>query len=177
MSECTILPLQGWEASSATEKSADDLCHTVVCATPIQIYVWWLVNGEVMLLEDAFKQNVMMSTVFEDECFPILILFPKSQKFEVECCPILMRIYLQILRNSPFPAQTHHIQFTNGSDKFQTLVVVLWARLQAEEILPRITHLNSKSQVSIYKEKSPGDSGHDLPHPHPLPRLVQDSLP
>ena len=43
------LPRLGWAASSATGKSASVLCHTVVCATPVQMHV-----GCLRLLKDAF---------------------------------------------------------------------------------------------------------------------------
>merc|ERR1719397_16452 len=42
----------------------------------------------------------------------------------------------------------NHIQLPNCSDQFQTLVVMLWAGLQAEEILPRVTHLETMATTN-----------------------------
>ena len=83
------LPRLGWAASSATGKSASVLCHTVVCATPVQMYVWCL---SVRLLENAFE------LIFLKPNFLRMNLF---NSFDV----------LQILKVIPSPSlnKTHHI--------------------------------------------------------------------
>merc|ERR1719397_2257693 len=42
----------------------------------------------------------------------------------------------------------NHIQLSNCRDQVQTLVVMLWAGLQAEEILPRVAHLKTMATTN-----------------------------